>query len=101
MLWYFWSGQLSWCKNCAIIFTLYTLSIEVLKIEYHPFKNRNFFPHKTVAGPDLQIMGGLGHSNPAKGGGGGLKTFLLFLPQFGLKIRGGGGKGTWVPRPLP
>ena len=91
---------MSWCKNCAIIFTLYTLSIEVLKIEYHPFKNRNFFPHKTVAGPDLQIMGGLGHSNPAKGGGGGLKTFLLFLPQFGLKIRGGG-KGTWVPRPLP
>ena len=81
-------------------FTLCTLSIEVLKIEYHPFENRNFFPHKTVAGPDLQIMGGPGHSNPAKGGGGGLKTFLLFLPQFGLKIRGGG-EGDLGPQAPP
>ena len=73
----------------------------MLKIEYHAFKNRNFFPHKTVAGPDLQIMGGPGHSNPAKGGGGGLKTFLLFLPQFGLKIRWGGGREPGSPGPFP
>lgn len=53
-----------------------------------------------MAGPDLQIMGGPGHSNPAKGGGGGLKTFLLFLPQFGLKIRGGG-RGPGSPGPSP
>ena len=72
----------------------------MLKIEYHPFKNRNFFPHKTVAGSDLQIMGGPGHSNPAKGEGGGLKTFLLFLPQFGLKIRGGG-EGDLGPQAPP
>ena len=53
-----------------------------------------------MVGPDLQIRGeGHSHSDPVIRGGtrSQKKIFQLFGPQFGLKIRGGGG---WAPRAL-
>ena len=49
---------------------------------------------------DLEIRGGGGdHPDPPldKGGPGSPKNFFpLFGPQFGLKIRGGGGALPWI-----
>ena len=75
--------------------------------ETFPIKNQ--FPiliTYTVADPDLQIKGGLGHPDPVirgGGGSGGLKKSFFgpspFGPQFGKKVVGGG--GGWVPWALP
>ena len=50
-------------------------------------------------GPDLQIRGGGGHSDPEIRGGAVSKTFFQpFGLQFGLKIREGGGPPGPFPR---
>ena len=54
----------------------------------------------SMADPDLQIRGRPAHPDPEiTGEGRGIKKnfFRPFGPQFGLKIRGGGGPGP--PRP--
>ena len=69
------------------------------------FLIKNQFPiliTYTVADPDLQIKGGLGHPDPViRGGGGGgavLKNlFLPFGPKFGKKKN----RGEQVPWALP
>ena len=45
-------------------------------------------------------MRGPGHSDPEKGQGGGLRNIFFSGPQFGQKIRGGGGGlGSLGPSP--
>ena len=48
-----------------------------------------------MADPDLRIRGGGGGNSDPEITGGGLKTTFIrpVGPQFGLKIRGGGGPG--------
>ena len=52
-----------------------------------------------VPDPDLEIRRGRRSSRPLDKGGSGLpkKFFGPFGPQFGLKIRGGGGRSPWAP----
>ena len=68
-----------------------------------PTSSRTAGRNQPVADPDLQIGGrGGGHPDPEIRGKPGLKKFFFrpYGPQFGLKIRGGGGWGggpPWAP----
>ena len=67
--------SLEWCKNYSLI----------CKVDWNVYKTIN----KTVVDPDLQFREGrMGEVGP-------VWKKILFWPQFGLKIRGGGVLGVW------
>ena len=63
-----------------------------------------FYAYSTVPDPDLEIRRGGGRSSRPLDKGEGqspTKFFRSFAPQFGLKIRGGGGPRLDPPLPSP